>query len=71
MSRSRCSRRAPGSPGPSRVGLRSCRANVVRPRGSPPAWYISGVLQNLLDEGVPIRDMRTIVETLADAAQRT
>jgi flagellar biosynthesis protein FlhA len=29
------------------------------------------VLQNLLDEGLHIRDLRTIVETLADAAQRT
>ncbi|MDR0529444.1 MAG: flagellar biosynthesis protein FlhA [Zoogloeaceae bacterium] len=29
------------------------------------------VLQNLLDEGVHIRDMRTIVETLADHATRT
>jgi flagellar biosynthesis protein FlhA len=27
------------------------------------------VLQNLLAEGIPIRDMRTIAETLADAAQ--
>ena len=29
------------------------------------------VLQNLLDEGVNIRDMRTITETLADQATRT
>jgi len=29
------------------------------------------VLQNLLDEGVPIRDMRTIIETLAEIAPRT
>ncbi len=29
------------------------------------------VLQNLLDEGVTIRDMRTIIETLADQATRT
>ncbi|MDR2638133.1 MAG: flagellar biosynthesis protein FlhA [Zoogloeaceae bacterium] len=29
------------------------------------------VLQNLLDEGIHIRDMRTIVETLADHAART
>jgi flagellar biosynthesis protein FlhA len=29
------------------------------------------VLSNLLDEGVPIRDLRTIVETLADAATKT
>jgi len=28
------------------------------------------VLRNLLDEGVPIRDMRTIIETLADNAPR-
>ena len=36
-----------------------------------PLATMQRVLQNLLDEGVPIRDMRTIVETLADAAQRT
>jgi flagellar biosynthesis protein FlhA len=29
------------------------------------------VLQNLLDEGIHIRDMRTVVETLADHAART
>ena len=29
------------------------------------------VLQSLLDEGVPIRDMRTIIETLAEHATRT
>jgi flagellar biosynthesis protein FlhA len=29
------------------------------------------VLQNLLAEGVPIRDLRTILETLADSAPRT
>jgi flagellar biosynthesis protein FlhA len=29
------------------------------------------VLSNLLDEGVPIRDLRTIVETLADVATKT
>ena len=29
------------------------------------------VLQNLLEEGIPIRDMRTIIETLADWAPRT
>jgi flagellar biosynthesis protein FlhA len=29
------------------------------------------VLQSLLDEGVPIRDMRTIIETLAEHAART
>ncbi len=29
------------------------------------------VLQSLLDEGVPIRDMRTIIETLAEHAVRT
>ena len=29
------------------------------------------ILQNLLDEGVAIRDLRTIVDTLADAALRT
>jgi flagellar biosynthesis protein FlhA len=32
---------------------------------------VQKVLQNLLDEGMHIRDMRTIVETLADNAQRT
>jgi flagellar biosynthesis protein FlhA len=36
-----------------------------------PLSTLQRVLQNLLDEGVPIRDMRTIIETLADAAQRT
>jgi flagellar biosynthesis protein FlhA len=36
-----------------------------------PLATLQRVLQNLLDEGVPIRDMRTIIETLADAAQRT
>jgi flagellar biosynthesis protein FlhA len=29
------------------------------------------VLQNFLDEGIPIRDMRTIIETLAEWAPRT
>ncbi|MDR3221573.1 MAG: flagellar biosynthesis protein FlhA [Candidatus Accumulibacter sp.] len=29
------------------------------------------VLQNFLDEGIPIRDMRTIIETLAEWASRT
>lgn len=32
---------------------------------------VQRVLQNLLDEGVNIRDMRTILETLAEHAQRT
>lgn len=32
---------------------------------------VQKVLQNLLDEGMHIRDMRTIVETLAENAQRT
>jgi len=36
-----------------------------------PLSTLQRVLQNLLDENVPIRDMRTIVETLADAVQRT
>jgi flagellar biosynthesis protein FlhA len=36
-----------------------------------PLATLQRVLQNLLDEGVHIRDLRTIVETLADAAQRT
>jgi flagellar biosynthesis protein FlhA len=36
-----------------------------------PLSTLQRVLQNLLDEGLHIRDLRTIVETLADAAQRT
>jgi len=36
-----------------------------------PLATLQRVLQNLLDEGLHIRDLRTIVETLADAAQRT
>jgi flagellar biosynthesis protein FlhA len=36
-----------------------------------PLSTLQKVLQNLLDEGVQIRDMRTIVETLADVALRT
>lgn len=32
---------------------------------------VQKVLQYLLEEGVPIRDMRTIIETLAEAAPRT
>ncbi len=36
-----------------------------------PLSTLQRVLQNLLDEGVHVRDLRTIVETLADAAQRT
>ena len=36
-----------------------------------PLGAVQKVLQNLLDEGMHIRDMRTIVETLADNAQRT
>jgi len=32
---------------------------------------VQRVLQNLLEEGVPIRDMRTIIETLAEHALRT
>jgi flagellar biosynthesis protein FlhA len=36
-----------------------------------PLSTLQRVLQNLLDEGVHIRDLRTIVETLADVAQRT
>ncbi len=32
---------------------------------------ITRTLQNLLTEGIPIRDMRTIVETLSDAAAKT
>ena len=35
-----------------------------------PLGTVQKVLQNLLDEGMHIRDMRTIVETLADNAQR-
>ncbi len=36
-----------------------------------PLGTVQKVLQNLLDEGMHIRDMRTIVETLADNAQRS
>ena len=36
-----------------------------------PLATLQRVLQNLLDEGLHIRDLRTIVETLAEAAQRT
>jgi flagellar biosynthesis protein FlhA len=36
-----------------------------------PLSTLQKVLANLLDEGVHIRDMRTIVETLADAATRS
>lgn len=36
-----------------------------------PLGILQKVLQNLLDEGIHIRDMRTIVETLAEAAPRT
>ena len=36
-----------------------------------PIGVVQKVLQNLLEEGVHIRDMRTIIETLADHAART
>jgi len=36
-----------------------------------PLSTLQRVLQNLLDEGLHIRDLRSIVETLADAAQRS
>jgi len=36
-----------------------------------PLGVVQKVLQNLLDEGVHIRDMRTIIDTLADQASRT
>ena len=36
-----------------------------------PLSTLQRVLQNLLDEGLHIRDLRTIVETLADVAQRS
>jgi flagellar biosynthesis protein FlhA len=36
-----------------------------------PLGTVQRVLQNLLDEGVHIRDMRTIIETLAEQAGRT
>jgi flagellar biosynthesis protein FlhA len=36
-----------------------------------PLSSLQRILQNLLDEGVHIRDLRTIVETLADVANRT
>ena len=35
-----------------------------------PIGVLQKVLQNLLDEGVHIRDMRTIIETIAETAQR-
>ncbi|MFA6202518.1 MAG: flagellar biosynthesis protein FlhA [Gallionella sp.] len=38
---------------------------------SLPLGTVQKVLQNLLDEGMHIRDMRTIAETLADNASRT
>ncbi|MEI7611338.1 MAG: flagellar biosynthesis protein FlhA [Betaproteobacteria bacterium] len=36
-----------------------------------PLGVLQKVLQNLLDEGIHIRDMRTIIETLAEIAVRT
>jgi flagellar biosynthesis protein FlhA len=36
-----------------------------------PLGTLQRVLQNLLQEGVPIRDLRTLIETLGDAAART
>jgi flagellar biosynthesis protein FlhA len=36
-----------------------------------PLGVVQKVLQNLLDEGMHIRDMRTILETLAESAPRT
>ncbi|MDR2837710.1 MAG: flagellar biosynthesis protein FlhA [Azonexus sp.] len=36
-----------------------------------PLGTLQKILQSLLDEGVHIRDMRTIIETVADAATRT
>ena len=36
-----------------------------------PLGVVQKVLQNLLDEGIHIRDMRTIIETLAEVAVRT
>ncbi|WP_265948121.1 flagellar biosynthesis protein FlhA [Dechloromonas sp. A34] len=36
-----------------------------------PLGTLQKVLQNLLDEGVHIRDMRTVIETVADHATRT
>jgi len=36
-----------------------------------PLGAVQKVLQNLLEEGVHIRDMRTVIETLADNATRT
>ena len=36
-----------------------------------PLGVVQKVLQNLLDEGIHIRDMRTIIETLAEMAIRT
>ena len=62
---------------------RKCRAcSISWPRARPklveeltpkllPLATVQRVLQNLLDEGVHIRDLRTILETLADHAPRT
>ena len=36
-----------------------------------PLGVLQKVLQNLLEEGIPIRDMRTIIETLAEHATRS
>jgi flagellar biosynthesis protein FlhA len=36
-----------------------------------PLGVLQKVLQNFLEEGIPIRDMRTIIETLAEWASRT
>lgn len=36
-----------------------------------PLGVLQKVLRSLLEEGVPIRDMRTIIETLADSAPRS
>ncbi|MEI7430299.1 MAG: flagellar biosynthesis protein FlhA [Betaproteobacteria bacterium] len=36
-----------------------------------PLGVLQKVLQNLLDEGIHIRDMRTVIETLAETAGRT
>ena len=36
-----------------------------------PLGVLQKVLQNFLEEGIPIRDMRTIIETLAEWAPRT
>ena len=59
--------------GPTRVLTRICGVCTVNAYVVPkqmPLSTLQRVLQNLLEEGVNIRDMRTIVETLAEQAPR-